>query len=190
MAPAPTIGGTAVKKWQIAVAAAAVAAVGVAALFGGRAWGESAPSNEAAQLQIAAQGPGNANMPGMPGDGSRQPGLPFGSSRAGGNMISGTIIAVDSTSITVQTGDGSTKIVLISGSTTVTKTVDGSLSDLVADENVFVSGTTNSDNSVTANSVVLGSNLDFGAAPGGGAPPSGGAQAPSSEGSSDAATAQ
>jgi len=167
-----------VKKWQIAVVAVAVVAVAAAALFGGRAWGQSAASNDVAQSQAAGQGPGTGNMPGMPGDGSQPPNMPGGAGRDGGNTVSGTIIAADDNSINVQTGDGSTKIVLVSASTSITKTVDGSLSGLVIGENVVISGTANSDNTVTASSIVLGSDLGFGGAPGGGAPPAGDASAP------------
>jgi hypothetical protein len=164
-----------VKKWQIAVVVVTVLAVAVAALFGGRAWGHSAPANDTAQAQSAGQGPGNGNFPGMPGGDSAQPDA---SGRDGGNMTSGTIIAADDTSITIQTTGGSTKIVLVSASTSITKTVDAGPSDLVTGENVVVAGTVNDDNSVTASSIVLGSGLGFGGAPGGGAPPAGGAPAP------------
>jgi hypothetical protein len=113
----------------------------------------------------------------MLGADSAQPGMPDASGRDGGNMTSGTIIAADDTSITIQTTGGSTKIVLVSASTSITKTVDAGPSDLVTGENVVVAGTVNDDNSVTASSIVLGSGLGFGGAPGGGAPPAGGAPA-------------
>ena len=72
----------------------------------------------------------------------------------------------------------STKIVLVSASSSITKTVVGSLSELVVGENVVIPGTANSDNTVTASRIVLGSDLGFGVAPGGGAPPAGDASAP------------
>lgn len=180
------------KKWQIAVVAVTVVAVAVAALFGGRAWGQSASSNDTAQARTAGQGPGTGNMPPMPGDGSQQPGAPGAGGiggMGGGNIITGSIIAADDTSVTVKTSDGGTKIILTSASTSITKTTAGSLSDLVVGENVLISGTTNADNTVTASSIVLGSNLGLGGVAGGGAPPAGDASAPVA-GSAPPTTAQ
>lgn len=166
------------KKWQIALVAVAIVAVAVAALFGGRAWGQSTSSNDADLVQAAGQGPGNGNAPGMPGDGSLPTGGPGGTGRNGLNPTSGSIVAADDTSITVKTANGSTKMILVSASTSVTKTVVGSLSDLVTGENVVISGTTNSDDTITASNIVLRSDLGFGGMPGGTAPPSGEASAP------------
>ena len=153
------------KKWQIAVLAVAVIAVALGALFGGRAWGASGSSSDQDQGQLA----GDGNGPWGRGDGT-MPSDGFGG-RNGGNMVSGSIIAVDSTGITVQTNDGSTKIILVSGSTSISLTTDGSVSDLVTGKNVVVSGTTNTDGTVTATSIRLGEILGLGGAPGGTPPP-------------------
>jgi hypothetical protein len=73
----------------------------------------------------------------------------------GGGFTSGEIVAKDATSITVKSQDGSTKIVLVSGTTQVTKSAAGTSADLTSVTNVTVVGTTNADGSVTAQSVQI-----------------------------------
>jgi hypothetical protein len=140
------------KKWQMwTLAAVVVIGVGVGCLFGGKAWGDNGSSTNDGSNQTWADG----NRPsGMPGDGSMPAGAPGG--RNGGNMVSGSIIAIDADSITVQTTDGSTKIVLVGSSATISLVTAGSASDLKTGENVVVSGTTNTDGTVTATSIRLG----------------------------------
>lgn len=86
----------------------------------------------------------------------------------GGGFTAGEIISKDATSITIKMQDGSTKIVLISDSTQVMKTAAGSSEDLSIGANVTVTGTTNSDGSVTGQSVQI---RPAGSAPLSGTPP-------------------
>ncbi len=150
------------KTWQMwTVATVVVIAVGLGCLFGGRAWGAS---DGGINGQVAGQDWGDGNRPsGAPGDGSGLPGGQGG--RNGGGMVSGSIIAVDGTSITVQTNDGSTKIVLFGSSATITLSTAGSASDLKVGEKVIVAGTTNDDGTVTAASMRLGDPVTLGATP-------------------------
>ena len=74
---------------------------------------------------------------------------------AGGGFISGSIITIDKTSMTVAMRDGSSKIVLFSTATPVTKMVAGISSDLVVGKDVNITGTTNPDGSVSAESISL-----------------------------------
>jgi hypothetical protein len=86
---------------------------------------------------------------------------------AGGGFVSGDIIAVDNTGMTIQLrnsgGQGSStptegtgsKIVLFDASTQVMKTAQGSLKDLTVGEQVTTTGTANSDGSVTAQSIQI-----------------------------------
>jgi len=72
--------------------------------------------------------------------------------------VSGKIISMDDTSITVQTQDGSNKIVLISEQTTINKTTAGIKTDLSVGAEVMVIGNT-SNGAVSAQSISLGGNF-------------------------------
>ncbi|MGA3292219.1 MAG: hypothetical protein ABSC49_03700 [Candidatus Microgenomates bacterium] len=74
---------------------------------------------------------------------------------SGGGMVTGSVLSVDSNSMTVKLANGSTKIVLLSGSTTYTNTASAAVTDIKTGINVAVAGTANSDGSVTAGSVQL-----------------------------------
>lgn len=82
-------------------------------------------------------------------------GFPGGARRAGGGFVSGEIVSQDATSITVKDASGSTKIVYYTGSTTISKSVTGTSSDLVVGQNVTTNGTVNSDGSVAATNIQL-----------------------------------
>jgi len=73
----------------------------------------------------------------------------------GGRSLSGEIISQSEDSLTLKLADGSTKIVFISESTQITKSVEGSLTDLGEGEQIFVGGTENSDGSYTAKTIQL-----------------------------------
>jgi len=78
-----------------------------------------------------------------------------GTGGARGGAVQGSILSIDSNSITVKLTDGSTKIVILSGSTTYSNTASASESDLKAGSTVAVLGSTNSDGSVTATNVQI-----------------------------------
>ncbi len=88
-----------------------------------------------------------------------------GGSRSGAGAIFGTIISADASSITVQIGGPSasttngaasgTKIALLDNSTQIEKIIVGSVSDLTVGRTVMVSGTANSDGSITAQSIQI-----------------------------------
>lgn len=83
-----------------------------------------------------------------------------GGGMMGRNGVFGSILSIDSNSITVKLADGSSKIVLFSTSTTYSNTVTAAQSDLKVGQNVAVSGAANSDGSVTATNVQI--NPEFG----------------------------
>lgn len=80
--------------------------------------------------------------------------------RGQGNMsnfrpVIGEVTASDSASLTVKSQDGSSKIVILSGSTTISKTESGSLTDVKVGDRIAVIGTANTDGSVTAQNIQL-----------------------------------
>jgi len=104
--------------------------------------------------------PDGTNAPSFGTNGSGGPGnmptnMPSGRAGNGGNMTSGEVISSDDESLTIKEQDGSTSIVYFSSSTAISKTVDGTSSDLTDGTNVVVSGTSNSDGSVTATNIEI-----------------------------------
>jgi hypothetical protein len=96
-----------------------------------------------------------------------------------GGFVGGTIVAMDPTSITVQLGGPNasstngtatgSKIVLYNSSTQIGKFTTGTPSDLAVGDSVTVSGSTNSDGSVTAQMIQIRSaGMGFGGRGGGG----------------------
>lgn len=75
--------------------------------------------------------------------------------RNGGGQVIGDILSQDNNSITVKMLDGSSKIIILSKTTTINKSSQGEVSDLKVGEKVAVFGTTNSDGSVTAANIQL-----------------------------------
>ncbi len=78
-----------------------------------------------------------------------------GGSVGNGGFLSGTVAAKDAGSITVNTRDGSSHIVLLTPATTVAKSVSGSTSDVSVGAEVVISGATNGDGSVSASTIQL-----------------------------------
>lgn len=75
--------------------------------------------------------------------------------RTQGGMVSGTILSVDTTSMTVKLTDNSSKIVVLSNTTTYAKSLEGSQTDLKVGDRVSAFGTTNADGTVTAQSIQI-----------------------------------
>jgi formylmethanofuran:tetrahydromethanopterin formyltransferase len=80
----------------------------------------------------------------------------------GTEAVRGEIISQDEKSITVKLQDNSSKIVLISENTAINKATEGSADDLKTGEQVMIFGQKNSDGSVSATNIQLGSGLRFG----------------------------
>ncbi len=72
-----------------------------------------------------------------------------------GNGTTGDIISVDANSITVKMPDGSSKIVLLTGTTSINKAATAAVSDLTVGERISAFGTTNTDGSITATNVQI-----------------------------------
>lgn len=123
--------------------------VGAVAFYGGMHYQQSK------RAAFFADGKGNFNFQGQ---GGRMMGGNGGGQGRGGMMGSrptvGEVISSDDKSITVKLDDGSTKIVLVSESTTINKTDPGSKADLKEGTKVAVFGTDNN-GTVTAQSIQL-----------------------------------
>ncbi|MEK7628180.1 MAG: hypothetical protein AAB421_02040 [Patescibacteria group bacterium] len=123
---------------KIIAGIAGLISIASGAFYGGMSYGKSSATTPTrGQFAVAQNG--------------RQAGM----SARGAGTVFGEIIARDETSITVKMPDGSTKIVLVSASAQVGKSVAGSATDLVAGVTVMVTGSANSDGSVTAESVQI-----------------------------------
>jgi Domain of unknown function (DUF5666) len=120
--------------------------------YGGMTYGKS---------QIPARGQGNQVFNQNGAMGAR-------GTRGGGGLggfTGGEIISKDDKSITVKLMNGDptsttanasgSKIIFLDGSTTVTKTATGTVGDLAVGTQVSVTGTPNSDGSITAKSIQI-----------------------------------
>lgn len=86
------------------------------------------------------------------GDFSARGGPAFGGR---GQPLFGEIISQGEGSFTIKLSDGSTRIIFISDSTQITKSIDGILDDLEIAGQIFVSGEENPDGSYTAKTIQI-----------------------------------
>jgi preprotein translocase subunit YajC len=113
--------------------------------FGGTKYQQSQTQSQRGQLagQLGNRGtPGAANGMGRTG-GFR------------GGQILGDIMSVDNNSITIKLADGSSKIILLSNTTSINQASIATITDLKVGEKVAAFGTANSDGSVTAQNVQI-----------------------------------
>jgi hypothetical protein len=159
----------------IGLIVAVAVVVGVGAFFGGRATAGTPSPQEAmkviqnltqAQLAALLQNGGGAGLFGGTGRTNGTGGT--GTRANGGGFTTGSIISKDTGSITIKSSDGNTKTVYFSGSTTISKSTDVSSDALTVGEAATVTGTSNTDGSVTATRITLGT-LGFGGPGQGGA---------------------
>jgi hypothetical protein len=129
-------------------------AVVIAVVFFGAGWGmKSSSSSSASSATTAARGTYTGTFSGTAGARART---------SGGGLVAGKIVSVDPTSISVAlpnststTATTGSTVVLYSSGTSILKSVIGSSADLQVGNSVTVSGTTNSDGSVSANSIQI-----------------------------------
>jgi len=81
--------------------------------------------------------------------------------RQGFRPVSGEVLNVDDKSMTVKLPDGSSKIVILSDTTVISKSDTTAKSDVKVGDKVGVFGTDNSDGSVTAQSVQLNFQFNY-----------------------------
>jgi hypothetical protein len=129
------------KGSQIGAIVLALVIVGGGAFYGGMQYDKS---------QQPARPTRSGNFGGAAGQG-----LGGRGGQNGGGFTTGQVVSKDDKSVTVQMRDGSSKVVFFSTSTTIGKMSSGSPSDLTVGSNVMVTGSTNADGSVAANSIQL-----------------------------------
>ena len=75
---------------------------------------------------------------------------------AAGGFTAGQILSVSNGSVTIQEQNGSSsEIVLVSNTTQISKSVAGAITDLTPGTSIVVTGSTNSDGSLTAQSIQI-----------------------------------
>ena len=120
----------------------------IAVVFGGGGYfvGKSMAQSQATALrgQFAGQFGARTGTPGVGRTGG-----------ARGGQILGTILSQDANSITVQMADGSSKIVLISATTSINQAAAATVTDLKVGERVSAFGATNTDGSVSAQNIQI-----------------------------------
>lgn len=79
----------------------------------------------------------------------------FNRGRLGGRQVVGDIISLDDKSITVKLPDGSSKIVLLSDSVSISQDTAATRNDLAVGQRVGIFGSENTDGSVTAQLIQL-----------------------------------
>lgn len=145
-------------KKCIAVTAVIAIIVGAGAFYGGTIYEKSSLSKQGLLRSGGAPGGnGQRRGPGQgQGSGFNRDGGPSGEN---GDFAAGEVISKDDKSVTIKTRDGGSKIIYFSDSTTIGKSVEGSLEDLAMGQQVMVSGKSNSDGTLTAQNIQVRPNV-------------------------------
>jgi hypothetical protein len=142
------------KNQNIVIACAVTAVVAGGAGF----WGGTMYPKSQSMPNFQNRGEGRPMMPGQTTDarpsGNRvAPGSPGQMGRGG--AIMGEVTAKDDKSITIKMSDGSSKIVILSSSTSYRTSTESKAANVELGKQVAVFGTPNSDGSTTASSVEI-----------------------------------
>lgn len=137
-------------KKQITLTTTVIIAVIIAVIgfFGGAAYGK----HKVAQTPNALAGNFQGRQNGGTFNGMMRTGQ---SGMMRGGAVFGSVLKKDDKSITVQVQGGGSKLILLSGNTTVSKSATGTMNDVSAGSEVVVNGTANPDGSVTATSIQI-----------------------------------
>ena len=152
------------KPAQIAIAAVIALLLAGGGFAAGMTVGKGS-ANEASASASPSGAAGRGTITGRAGQGGAQ----GGSGAAGGQAMAGRIISVNDGSITIEVRQGgaqgasptvTSQIVLVGSTTRIVKTVetDIKLSDLKANDQVTIVGTTDANGNVAATAIVAGGN--------------------------------
>lgn len=143
---------------HITLMIAALVIVAAGSFYGGTAYEKSSLTSQGLLRNgnngrnMAGSGGFNGQVNNSGGNNQRRTGGPNGNM---GGFISGEVLSKDDKSLTIKNRDGGSTIVYFDNSSSVGKTVDGSLSDLATGEQVMINGKTNSDGSITAQNIQI-----------------------------------
>jgi hypothetical protein len=132
------------KKNLIWIAVIVIVALGVG--YGGVLYGESSASKNSSTNQ---QGRGQFGQGGPAGMRRN------GGGANGGGFVNGEILSKDANSLTIKLSNGGSKIVFLSDKTTINKMATGTPADLEIGKNVMITGNSDNDGNVTAESIQL-----------------------------------
>jgi hypothetical protein len=142
------------KKYAGVAVVLLIAAVGMS-FYGGMRYerGRSAPAVAWRERAGGATPGGSAAS----GDGQRRMMRGTGPNRSGqaGDFTAGEILSRDDKSITVKTREGGSRIIFVSDSTGIGKSVRGTVADLEVGRQVVVTGKNNPDVSVVAENIQI-----------------------------------
>jgi len=129
-------------KNSLVIAVIIALVVGLGAFYGGMKYQQSKMSN------LRGRFPGNTQ--GQNGQQRTGQGL---------RPVSGTIISQDENSVTVKLADESSKIILLNENSLINKTEEGAKEDLTEGTEITVFGQENSDGSLTAQNIQIGTGM-------------------------------
>ncbi len=130
----------------------AILIVGAGSFYGGLAYGKT----KTTALRAGGAFPtGQRTGQGMGFAGGNFAGRGTGGPNGAGGITAGEVISNDTTSVVVKTREGGSKIVFFASSTQVMKSALGSVSDVTPGQEITVTGSANSDGSMTAQSIQI-----------------------------------
>ncbi|MEO5927407.1 MAG: hypothetical protein ABIO72_01765 [Patescibacteria group bacterium] len=130
-----------------------VLVVGGGAFYGGMKYQQSKIPAGAFRFTQGAGGQGGNFAGRIPGGAGAAGGFARGG--AGVGLVNGEVLSKDEKSLTIKMRDGGSKIVFYSASTSVMTSSSSTVDSIETGKTVMINGTTNSDGSVTAQTINL-----------------------------------
>lgn len=146
-------------KKHILIVAVIVIVAGGGGFFGGMKYAQSKTPTFKAGAFAPGQGRTGMFQQGAGGSGTAR------RASSGGQFINGQVLSKDDKSVTVKVGNTGSKIIFYSASTSIGKTTSGSAEDILVGKEVSISGTSNSDGSITAQNIQIRPDMPVPTAP-------------------------